>query len=403
MTGPMAGPGLGLQPPQNLYPSALNNSPLDASSNQLSLSPGEALAIPRGDWLVSLGSYCILQYLDPVNGTWQTAAAAGWTMGFILVNSDGFSVRCANMTGCPVGGIVNAYGTNWVQASTTVAVTGGGGSTWQPIVGGQLALVGATLTSNGAGYGVAPLVFIPPPPGPANNSNGVGGVQASGYCTISSGTVSGFTFTNPGAGYPTAPTPVILPNPTDPNITTGITQAVMAFSLTGSGSITGILNTNPGAPLSTPNNITLTLSGAGSAATVSAIMMQTVVSASVVGGSTISGASVSALLTSAGGYPASAGPATPITGTITNGPVYNYLAGRPRPLQAILTVGAAGTIAAQTGTIYDGGLFFSVPTAIVGTNPILATGVYGSITGQSTLTLGMGSKPDIVVLQPLKV
>lgn len=402
MPGPMSGPGIGLQIPQYLYPSELNNAPYDAPSNQICLAPGEALPIPRGDWIISFGSYLILQYLDPVNNTWQLAASSAWNGDYRAVSSDGFTLRIANMTGCPVGGIVNAYGSAWVQASTTVAVTGGGGSTWQAIVGGQLTLVGATLTSNGAGYGVAPLVFIPPPPGPSNNANGVGGVQATGYCTIASGTVSGFTFTNPGAGYPTAPTPVILPNPTDPNINTGITQASMAFSLTGSGSISGILNTNPGAPLSTPNNITLTLSGAGTNATVSAIMMQTCTTASLVGGSTLSTATVSALLTSVNGYPASAGPATPITGTITNGPVYNYLAGRPRPLQATLTVGALGTVAAQTGTIYDGGLFYSVPTPIVAPfNMIVAA--TGTVVGSSTITLTMGSKPDIAVLQPLKV
>jgi hypothetical protein len=42
-----------------------------------------------------------------------------------------------------------------------------------------------------------------------------------------------------------------------------------------SGSITGVLCTNPGAPLSTPNNITLVLAGAGTNATVSAIAVTT--------------------------------------------------------------------------------------------------------------------------------
>lgn len=415
MSGPMGGPGLGLQPPQNLYPSQLNNSPYDASSNQVTLAAGDAITVPRGTNIISLGSYCSLQYYDPVNNTWQTFANGGWG-GPLIIDSDGFNVRVANMLGCPVGGIVNAYGSGWVQASTTIAVVGGGGSTWQPVVGGQLALVGATLTSNGAGYGVAPLVFIPPPPPPANNANGVGGVQATGFCTIASGTVSGFTFTNVGAGYPVAPTPVIVPNPTDPNINTGITQASMAFSLTGSGSITAALCTNPGAPLATPNNITLTLSGAGSSGTVSAIMQQTVVAVSVVGGSTIAGASVSALVSSSGGYPASAGPATPITGTVTSGPQY-LVAGavsiggtggyglwaRPRPLQALLSVGAAGTIAAQAGIIYDGGLFYSVPNPQMVGLTNLAAAVNGTIVGSSTLALTMGSRPDICWIQPLKV
>lgn len=406
MTGPLSGPGIGLQLPQNLYPSELYNAPYDTPTNKITLNAGDQLPIPRGDWLISLGSYCVLQYLDPVTNTWHLAPASAWAPGGITaISSDGFSVRIANMTGCPLGGIVNAYGSGYVQASTTIVPVGGGGSTWQPIVGGQLAMSTATIvTANaGAGYGVAPMVFIPAPPPAANNANGIGGVQATGYASISGGTVSGFTFTNPGAGYPTAPVVVVLPNPTDPNINTGITAATITMSLVGSGSITGVLCTNPGAPLSTPNNITLTVSGAGTNATVSAVMMQTVVSASITGGSTITGASVSALLTSAGGYPLSAGPATPAIGTITNGPTSLLLGGRPRPLQALLTVGAAGTIAAQNATIYDGGLFFSPPTAIVAFNPILIASVFGSITGQSTLALVMGSRADIITMQPLKV
>ena len=391
--GPMSGPGVGLQVPQNLYPSELNAAPYDANTNYIGLAAGDQIPIPRGDFLISLGSYCVLQFQDPVQpaGCWSIIASAAWDSGLLYVQSDGFNYRIANMTGCPVGGIVNAYGSAYVQATTSIAVVGGGGSTWAPIVGGQLTMTTATIVTanSGAGYGVAPIAILPAPPGPNTNANGIGGVQATGFCTIASGTVSGFTFTNPGAGYPTGTYSVaLLPNPTDPNISTGITLATAVFSVTGSGSICGVLCTNPGAPLSTPNNITLTLSGAGTSGTVSAIMCQTVVSTSVIGGSTIVGAgSVAALLTSVGGYPQSAGPATPITGTITNAPVYLVagavsiggagvygLWGRPRPLQAQLAVGGTGTIAAQSGIIYDGGLFYGVPTPVVSPNGGLLTG-----------------------------
>jgi hypothetical protein len=77
---------------------------------------------------------------------------------------------------------------------------------------------------------------------------------------------------------------------------------------------------------------------------------------------------------------------------------------RPRPLQAQLTIGAAGTVAAQAATIYDGGLFFGVPTPVlpsVGAG-LIAAGI-GSIIGQSTITFSMGCRPDVVLLQPLKV
>ena len=395
MTGPMAGPGQGLFPTQSLYPSYLSNAPLDNPSNRVTLAAGDQLPIPRGDWIISLGMYCILEYFDPFTGTWVAGASSSWG-GNTIVSSDGFNVRVANRTGCPVGGIVNSYGTNWVQASTTIAVVGGGGSTWSPIVGGQLTMTTATIvTANaGAGYGVAPLVFIPPPPPPSINANGVGGVQASGYATIASGTVSGFTFTNPGAGYPTAPVAVVMPNPTDPNIASGITQATINFSLTGSGSITGVLNTNPGAPLTTPNNITLTVAGAGTGATVSAIMMQTITAASIVGGATIAGAT-GAGVTSSGGEPLSAGPATPVYGTITNGPEFLLLRGIPRPA-GVKLVASAGVIAAQVGTLYDSGLFYSPPTG----GYVLSA--LGALTNGSTIVFTMGSRPDIVTMQPLR-
>jgi hypothetical protein len=406
-----------------LYPSELFNAPYDYPTNAQCLAAGDQIPIPRGDWLISLGSYCVLQFFDPVDGIWEIIASAAWDSGLIYVQSDGFNYRIANLTGCPVGGIVNNYGAGgYVQGSTTIAVTGGGGSTWAPIVGGQLVMTTTTVvTANaGAGHGVAPLAMLPAPPGPSTNANGVGGFQASGFCTIASGTVSGFTFTNPGAGYTSGTTYTIVtqPNPTDPNIPTGITNATLIFSTTGSGSITGVLCTNPGAPLSTPNNITLTVSGAGTQATISAIMCQTCVAVSVVGGSTITTASVAGLVTSVGGYPQSAGPATPITGTITNAPVY-LIAGavsiggagvyglwaRPRPLQSQLTIGGTGTVAAQAGIIYDGGLFFGVPTPAFisgGGNQLTQTAVAGSITGSSTILLTMGSRPDIVIMQPLR-
>jgi hypothetical protein len=423
MAGPLSGPGVGLQLPQNLYPSELGGAPYDFPSNYQTLAAGDQLPIPRGDWLVSLGSYCVLQFLDPVNNNWTIAATAAWDSGLQYVQSDGFNYRIANLTGCPIGGLVNAYGSGWVQASTTVAVTQAGGpvytggavSTWQAIVGGQLTMF--SVTAVGGGYGVQPYCFLPAPPGPSTNSNGVGGIQASGFPVISSGTVAGFTFTNPGAGYPSGATFTVVaqPNPTDPNINSGITLASLAFSVTGSGSITGVLCTNPGAPLATPNNITLTLSGAGTAATVSPIMCQTVISTSIIGSATLTGGAGGVLLTSVGGYPQAAGPATPITGTITNAPVYLVAGGfttagggggygllaRPRALQALLGTSSTIVAGANPAIIYDSGLFFGVPTPVISQgSPYLAANV--TVVGSASVTFSMGSRPDIVLLQPLK-
>ena len=391
MPAPLSGPGLGLQIPQYLYPSELGNAPYDTSTNRIALGPGEQLPVPAGTWLISLGFYCVLQYLDPITGVWVMGSSAAYGRGLKYVKSDGFNVRVANLTGCPTGAAVTVAGTNYVQASTTISVTGGGGSLWTPIVGGRLGFSSVVTANAGAGYGVPPIVFIPPPPPAANNANGVGGIQASGYCGIASGTISGFTFTNPGAGYALAPTPVILPNPTDPNINTGITAGTLAFSLVTGGGIAGVLCTNNGAPLSNPNNISLTVSGVGTSASINVFSMQTVTAASVSTGAGTGYGTISALLTTIGGVPPQGG--------IANTPGSLGIEWLPRPAQIALAVTGAGSIAPQAGTIYDGGLFNT--NAVPGYAMSLQYGLAG--TGSVNvlgLTLTMGSVADIVVMQP---
>lgn len=386
MPAPLSGPGLGLALPQSLYPTQLGNAPYDANTNRIGLPAGTALPIPAGNWYLTLGMYSVLQFLDPVTGLWVMGQTAGWAGGVIPIKSDGFSVRVANLLGCPTGAVVAAFGSAYVQSTTTIAPTPGN-STWVPLVGGQLS---PSVSSAGAGYGVAPIAIIPAPPPAGSNANGVGGVQASGYAVIASGTVSGFTMTNPGAGYPSGMTITLLPNPTDPNISSGITQATVIFSTAGAGSITGALCTNPGAPLSNPNQITLTISGAGSSGSLTANVLQTVTAASVSGAGTGYG-TVSALLTTVGGVPAQ--------GSVSNGPDSLYLAWRPRPAQIGLTVTNVGTIGTQLGTIYDGGLFntSAAPNFVLQSQPQTAPTV---AIVQATIALTMGSRADFITLQP---
>lgn len=384
----IAGPGLGLPLPQNLYPSELFNAPPDSSSNRLALAPGDTLPIPAGDWFINTGMYCVLQFLDPVTGVWAMGPNAGWMGGQQFVISDGFNVRVANLLGCPLTASITSGGSNYVQSTTTITATPGN-STWVPIVGGALT---PTVISAGAGYGVAPEIFLPAPAPASNNPNGVGGIQATAWANISNGTLtlaSGVSMTNPGAGYSTPFTIALQPSPTDPNLSAGITMATVVFSLTNSGSITGALCTNPGAPLANPNQFTLSVTGAGSNATLVGNVLQTVVTASV---STlgVGYGTVSALLTTVGGVPAA--------GSITNNPDFLGLAWRPRPAQIGLTVTGAGTIGTQAGNIYDGGLFLTnaAPAAVVITSPLAA----GSVTTTAIIGLTMGSRPDIVTLQP---
>jgi hypothetical protein len=372
-----------------LYPSELIGAPPDAPTNKICLAPGDTLPIPAGDWFVNVGQYCMLQFLDPITNIWNFGPNAAWAGGHAFVVSDGFNVRVANLLGCPLTATVTSYGSSYVQATTTITATGGT-STWLPIVGGQLG--GLSLIAAGAGYGVAPEVFIPAPPPASNNANGVGGIPAAAYAVIASGTVSGVTFTNPGAGYPAGVTLVLVPSPTDPNLAAGITNATISFSLVGAGSITGALCTNPGAPLATVSQITLSVTGAGTQATLTPNVLQTVTAATV-SGTGLGYGTLSALLTTVGGVPSA--------GSISLNPDGNGLAWRPRPAQiGLATTGATGSLALQLGTIYDGGLFLTnaAPSFVIATNPV-TSGSLVSVTG-ATIALTMGSRPDIVTLQP---
>lgn len=380
----ISGPGIGLPLAQNLYPTSLQNAPQDWSNNTITLSGGESIVIPSGDFWISLGMYTVLQYLDPVSGTWQTSSSASYNRGTHYVIGDGFNVRIANMTGCPVGAVVAALGSGYVQSTTTVVQTPGNG-TWVPIVGGSMAMLPTTLLNNGAGYGVAPLTLIAAPPPPSSNANGVGGIPAAGYCTIASGTVSGFTFTSPGAGYPTAPVPIIVPSPFDPNLTTGITTASMTFSLTNSGALTGAFCTNSGAPLANPANITLTVAGAGSSGSLSAVVMQTVTAGTVSGPGVGYGTGANAIMTIGG---------VPPQGSIA-GPYSLYLAWLPRPAQISLTGSNTSVSVGTAGVIYDGGLFEGTPTGIWVAG---ATGALPTTVG--TIALTMGTIRDQVLIQP---
>ena len=208
----------------------------------------------------------VIQISGPAVDVQFTEAAIPLIYTALRVVSDGFTCRIANLTGCPCTATVTSYGSGYVQATTTITATPGN-STWLPIVGGQLGFGTVVTANSGGGYGIAPEVFIPAPPPAQNNSNGVGGRQATGWVSISGGTVNGFTFTDPGAGYNSALTVALVPSPNDPNLATGVTAATLAFTLTKTDSITGVLCTNSGAALSDPNQITLTVTGAGSTAT----------------------------------------------------------------------------------------------------------------------------------------
>lgn len=377
MPQPLSGPGVGLPAPQTLYPNSLSNAPYSNPSNKLGLAPGDAVTIPAGTFIFEGGANAVRQWLDPISGIWR-----GFSSGLPqpeYLKSDGFSQRVVNPTGCPVAANVTGGGSSYVQSTTTVTANTGG-STWAPIVGGAVSTY--SIAAKGANYGVAPLVFVPTPPQAATNiiGTGVGGIPATASSTISSGTVATIVFSNVGAGYQGSTISlVILPSPYDVNLnsTTQITQATAYATLGSSGAITGVLCTNYGAPASP----TLTVSGAGTGATVAAVVMTTLTGISVTSG----GAGYPNLqteLSTAGGRPAG-------TPTLTN-PDFDMTGFVPRKASVVLNT--TGSVISTANVIIDGGLFAGTPNVVLSTS--------GAPTSAATIGLTLGSAPTIVTLQP---
>jgi hypothetical protein len=367
----ISGTGVGLALPQYLYPTELNplNTPLDLQNCYQTLAPGDSIAVPAGSWYIMLGPYLVFQFLDPISGVWRVLGPVG-DRQISTLTSDGFNYRISNLTGCSCAAVVTAGGSAYTQANTTIS-SSSGGSTWAAIVGGMVSLT--TINNAGSGYGIPPMLFIAAPP--------VGGIQATGYCTLTSNTVSAVTIDNVGAGYVTAPAAVIVTSPYDPNIAATIKAATVTLAVVGSGSIAAVVCTNPGASIAAAATLTVA-SATGTGASVTALRMQTFVSATVASAGTWTGGAV---LTSVGGG-AGAVPQW-------NNPQINYTNFVPRPIQATLS-GASSTLA-SVGTIYDGGLFLSAPTLVVAP-------VSGNIApaSTSTVTATYGGVSDTCLIQP---
>lgn len=378
-SGAIGGPGVTLPPPVALYPSGLINVATLPTTQRMTLAGGQTVLLPRGQFVVALGAYCQLQWLDPVTTVWTNVSSARMAPDMTVV-SDGNNFRVGNFTGCPVAGIVTQQGTIGYAQGTTTISAGTGNSQWLPIVGGVLGTT-TTITAHGSGYGIAPLVFCAAPPAP--------GVPASFTAAITNGTVSSITCVNQGAGYTANQTLSIVPDPFDPLLLAGTTPTaakaiatlVAATGTPTNGQLTAALCVNPGIPLSTAP--TLTVTGASAGATVSAVMLWTATGLTVTTGSTISAAN---LVTSAGGIPSASpaftNPATELT---------NYI---PRQAQMAAAVSSGTLVLGNTvAAVYDGGLFTGTPNAI-----LLAS---TAATGGTSLSFILGTTSDTVTIQPV--
>lgn len=375
----ISGPGVPLPAPTNLYPSELYNSAYDFGSNHVLLEPGQSIQVPGGDWLIQVGSFSLLQVFDPIGNYWSGADAfRGQRM---QIFNDGQTRRILNPTGVPIAAVVAGGGASFAQ-STAMITANVGGSTWQAIVGGSLAV--ASIVNPGASFTLPPIVMLPDPP--AYAANGIGGVPATARATLTNGTVSAVNLGNVGAGYTAATvTGLLLPNPYGPDVGAA-TPGSVTFTLTNAGLITAALCTYNGASLATLSALTLTAAGgAGSGATITPVIGQAVAAASITAGGAGWGTAANpAKVTSTGGQPASVSAIGNATAELTGF--------KPRDANIIGTCNAGGTITALT--IVDNGLFVGAANIAISPGETVPTTA-------ATLTFTMGGVNDTAYLQPL--
>jgi hypothetical protein len=281
----LSGQGIGLPIPQAAFPTLPFNFAQQPASNQFTLIAGGCIYAPAGWWACYLGSYSVLEFLDPVSGQWLPVASATRN-AFMQFNSDGNNWRIWNPKGFPVNATVTDAGTGYVQSSTTVTASAGG-SLWHAIVGGAVGTVTVGNDSKGnpggTNFTIPPTIVFSNPPqtiaGLPSTATAQGGVVATGHATISAGAITAITLDFAGAGYASPPAIQVIPNPFDPNIGL-ITVPSITCVLTGSGTVTAVIMDYFGTTAGSAP--TLTIAGAGSGATATANIVATAASDTII-------------------------------------------------------------------------------------------------------------------------
>ncbi len=339
--------------------SGLTPSLKGVNSNVEALKPGQVdLLSPAGWYAIRTGPYTVIQQYDPITQTWRTIGGGVNGGGIEYIYSDGVNYRLANQNGCVVGVIITNVGSGY-SATNPPTITTTTGAVFKAIVGGAVSQT-VTVTNGGVNYTYAPQVVISAPP--------AGGIQATGYCTLTSGVVTSVTIVDQGAGYASTPNITFFNDPREGlnGLPTGYNAAVVA-TLTGAGTVTGVLVLDHGNPVAVTAGTataipTLTINNnGGSSFAATAIMNWSIVGL-------VSSGYVAGVLT---GGPTSniawiSGidqPATP-NATVLNASVQANLV---RTRQAVVSVAiASGTFGAYTtAVVRDGGVYTGTPLPVL--------------------------------------
>lgn len=342
------------------------------ASNQIGLQAGQVQLIPSGWWFIKPGGYTTIQEYDPIAGFWRTIGGGGVSGSGEYVHSDGVNFRLANQTGSVVGALITNAGTGYTSAP---AVTVTGGSIWRAVVGGAVGTT-VTVTNGGINYSYPPIVQIAAPP--------PGGVQATGYCTLTSGVVSSVTITNQGAGYAQAPQIVFTNDPREG--LNGVTQGYNAAAtcvLTGSGTVTALIciDHGTGVQASVPS---MTFAGGGGSALAATAIMCWTITAYAAGTAGAGLAGTVARITAEDAFPT--------TAAIYTNPATQSGLVKIRSADIKAPISAAG-ITATGQVIYDGGIYTSVPTPLV----IPTASI---VTTAPVVTFTMGGANDTALIFP---
>jgi hypothetical protein len=330
-------------------------------SSAFTLSPGGVILVPAGSWSIDAGLYAGIERFDPITGIWRHAGDQGRGQSFVI--SDGNNQRIVNRTGCAAGALLTNAGSGYTGVPTVVASAGS--SVWQAVMG---ALVNTTVTVNtgGSNYIYPPICLISSPSNP--------GIQATAVAAISGGQVTGITITNQGGGYLTPPTINLINDPRD---TTG-NGATATLSLTGQGTINGILCVDHGNPLTAVPTLTIS-GGGGSGAAATAIMDFSLTGYTVTtgGAGLVAPAQVWGIPQPVAGTPAYTNPMTQ-TGIVNQ-------------RQGTVTAAVSGGAITATGLlVVDGGHYETVPALGVMQSGVATTAaVLVAAVGGNTASINM--------------
>ena len=334
------------------------------STNRIALKAGAVWTIPSGWFMIRSGLYTTIQQYDAILGIWFSIGGGGFSGSVEYVHSDGQNYRLANQNGCVVGVVITNVGSGYTTAPTITA--GSGGAIFKTIIGGAVNQT-VTVSNGGTNYTYPPtVVFSAPPPG---------GVQATGYCTLSGSTVSTVTLVDQGAGYSSAPTITFVNDPREGlnGTTVGYSAAAVA-TLTGSGTITAILCLDHGTPIAfTAGSATtipaLTISGGGGSSGAATALMNW----SVVGLQSGSYANGTSGITGSQAIIVGVDQPTAANSTVLN---VSLQAGLVRSRPCFLSAApSAGVLPAYTAwVVRDGGIYQGTPLLVIETSQATTPG-----------------------------